>query len=70
VKILIADDSPTSSLILRRELESLGQECEVAGNEALERFRSGRTRTEVEAPTEAGLPAYGPIARPGDGPIL
>lgn len=41
MKILIADDSPTPRLILRRELERLGHECVVAqdGNEAWELFQ-------------------------------
>jgi two-component system, cell cycle response regulator len=41
MKILIADDSPTPRLILRRELEGLGHECIVArdGIEAWELFQ-------------------------------
>ncbi len=42
MKILIADDSPTPRLMLRRELESLGHECVVAedGVQGWEMFQS------------------------------
>jgi diguanylate cyclase (GGDEF)-like protein len=72
MKILVADDDPTSRLIAQTAVESLGHDCDIAidGNEAWSAFRSGQPDvviTDWMMPGQSGLQLCEKIRAEPDG---